>query len=489
MKFQFTENSAELPSVVLVPVCKDCTTAQIERDIRKTYQIPSSFEFDVWQPDEKDYLIVFAGDKTLYLVGITDDRKKIICSIRKTVKSNLKRLPATVGVDLSFVQDEMKDVAEDLLFGVVNGAILGKYDIHLFKSKKEKKKGFAAARTGMVVRTKIAPAKARRIAKEAADLAQTQMSIFDLVNMPANKKKPLTLAATARKLGKASGFKVQVISGSALVKKGFHAIHAVGQAGPDPAALIIMEYKPRGARTKIALVGKGVTFDTGGVSLKPPANMHLMKGDMAGAAAVLGVMDVVAKRKLPVHLIGIVAAAENNIGSRAIKPGDVINSYSGKTIEVLNTDAEGRLVLADGLAFATKHYKPDVLIDLATLTGSIVRALGKYAAGLFTNDEELSRQLIRAGRVTGERLWPMPLWKEYGDELKTDIADIKNISSSPNAGSITAAKFLEAFINDHPKWAHLDIASQMFNDNEFSKQANATGFGISLLYEFIKSAN
>ena len=213
--------------------------------------------------------------------------------------------------------------------------------------------------------------------------------------------------------------------------------------------------------------------------------MHLMKSDMGGAAAVFGAMELCAKLRLPIHLVGIVPATENSVDALAIKPSDVINSYSGKTIEIIDTDAEGRLILADGLSYMVRHYKPDVLIDLATLTGSAVRTFGYHAAGLFSNDDELAAKLYEASETCGELVWRLPLWDVYKDDIKSDVADVRNFSGRPLAGAIGAAKFLEVFTQDHPSWAHLDIAGVAFSDMEFSSQKSATAFGVRLLMEYL----
>ncbi len=490
MKTSILSPSAKVPSTVIIPLWKTQDIKTILSKIGQAYDTPETFLKAVWQGDGKEQLVVFAKHHTLFLVGLgkANDQSSITRFVRGLVYKNKKSFSTQVALDLRFAEAQNKYDAALLIAAATNGVLLGRYNNDLYKTKKPKKTGFASASAKLAILSELKGAAAKKAIQQATILAEAQLKIFDLVNKPANKKIPSTLVALARKNAKESGYKLTVFSGNQVVKKGFHALHAVGQAGPNPSAMIIMDYKPKkAAKLTVALVGKGVTFDTGGVSLKPSSNMHLMKSDMGGAAAVIGAMEVIAKLKLPIRVVGVVASAENNIGSHAIKPGDIINSYSGKTIEVLNTDAEGRLVLADGLAYANKTYKPDVMIDLATLTGSIVRAIGKQAAGLFTKNKELSDQLYTVATKTGERLWPMPLWDEYADEMKSDIADIKNLASSPNAGSITAAKFLEVFTNDHPKWAHLDIAAQAMNDNEFSNQANATAFGVHLLVAFVKS--
>jgi leucyl aminopeptidase len=267
-----------------------------------------------------------------------------------------------------------------------------------------------------------------------------------------------------------------------------HALLAVSQGSAAPPVFAILEYRYSGgpARAAVGLVGKGVTFDTGGLSIKPSTNMHLMKSDMGGAAAVFGVFAAAARLQLPVHLIGVAPMTENCVDAKAFKPSDVISSHSGKTIEIIDTDAEGRLLLADGLSYLASQYQLDAIIDLATLTGSTVRTLGYHAAALFCNNDRLSNQLFQAGMRTGERLWRFPLWDIYKEEIKSDIADVRNFSGRPIAGAIGAAKFLEAFINGHPAWAHLDIAGVAFNDSEFAAQTSATGFGIRLLLNFLE---
>jgi leucyl aminopeptidase len=234
----------------------------------------------------------------------------------------------------------------------------------------------------------------------------------------------------------------------------------------------------------VGLAGKGVTFDTGGISLKNSANLHYLKCDMAGGAAVIGTLEGAARLRLPVHLIGIVPATDNKPDGSALNPGDVINTYARITVEVEDTDAEGRLILADGLAYLKKHFNPDVMIDLATLTGASVISLGTAAAALFTNDDNLAGKLSAAADKTGEKVWRFPLWDEYNKVIDSTIADVKNYGGPP-AGAITAAKFLEKFIDGHPAWAHLDIAGVAFTDSDFAKGKSSTAYGVRLLLEYL----
>ena len=294
------------------------------------------------------------------------------------------------------------------------------------------------------------------------------------------------MADWAVESGKKNGFSTTIFDKKQCEEAGLKALLSVNDGSRHEPRFIIMEYKSPDAKTSVGLVGKGVTFDTGGISIKPSNNMHLMKSDMGGAAAVLGAMELTARLKLPIHLIGIVPSTENMVDGNATKPGDVIGSYAGKTIEVIDTDAEGRLILADGLAYMVKNFKPDTVIDLATLTGSIVAALGYNAAGMFTNSDALATHLLNAGTETGEKLWRMPMWDAYFEDMKSDVADVANLSSKPVAGSITAAKFLEFFTDKHPNWAHLDIAGVALASSELGSHRTATAYGVRLLTAFLE---
>jgi leucyl aminopeptidase len=249
-----------------------------------------------------------------------------------------------------------------------------------------------------------------------------------------------------------------------------------------------MNYKPSNFSDKtklVGLVGKGITFDTGGLNIKT-AGMVNMKCDMAGGAAVLGAMQLVASLKLDVQVTGIVPACENSVDAKSFLPSDVIGSYAGHSIEIIDTDAEGRLILADGLSYLIKNYNPDIIVDIATLTGSAVATFGCECAALFTNNDTVSKKLQQAGDAVGERLWQLPLWDAYKPDIESEIADVKNYSGKPVAGAITAAKFLEFFTENHSSWAHIDIAGVAFGDDEFAKTKHATAFGVHLLIKFIE---
>ena len=301
-----------------------------------------------------------------------------------------------------------------------------------------------------------------------------------LGNRPGNYCTPTHLADEALSIEKQSKIKTIIHEEEDMEALGMGALLSVSAGSYEPAKLIEMHYT--GAAKDVApivLVGKGVTFDTGGISLKPPGTMDEMKFDMCGAATVFGVMQAVEAMQLPINLIGIVGAVENMPGGCATKPGDVVTSMSGKTIEVLNTDAEGRLVLCDALSFAQKD-EPELMIDIATLTGACIVALGAHATGMYANRDELANGLLQAGSSTGDRAWRMPLWKEYTKQLDSPFADLGNIGG-PKAGSVTAACFLQEFVGDTP-WAHLDIAGVAWNSGA---KKGATGRPVELLLEFL----
>ena len=309
----------------------------------------------------------------------------------------------------------------------------------------------------------------------------------DLVNEPPNILYPVEFARRVKALAKL-GLKVEVLGEAEMKKQGFGALLGVGQGSERESQLVVMQWN--GARKKgnpVAFVGKGVCFDSGGLSLKPGAGMMGMKGDMGGAAAVTGTMLALATRKAKVNAVGVIGVVENMPDGGAIRPDDVLTSLSGQTIEVLNTDAEGRLVLADALTYTQRRFKPKFVIDLATLTGAIVQALGFEHAGVFSNDDKLSDRLAQAGRTTGERVWRLPLDPAYDKMIRSKIADVKNIGGA-NSGAITAAQFLKRFIEGDVPWAHLDIAGVAWQDGEHKPLIPSwgTGWGVRLLNRLVK---
>ncbi|MCK7591635.1 leucyl aminopeptidase family protein [Subsaxibacter sp. CAU 1640] len=414
------------------------------------------------------------GNK-IYLLGIGEDKDNV-----KLVEAFRKLCFETKKYWSKSIQLVGEELSEDDIRKAVTGLELGTYDIGQFKSKKEKATKFT-----------VEVSSSKNIISQLQEgklTGETVNRIKALVDAPANHKTPEFLGNWAKESSKASNYKCTVLHQDELKKQGFDAVMAVGQGSANPPVVIINEYMPKkGKKVDIGLVGKGITFDTGGLSIKSSTNLHYMKSDMGGAAVVLGVVELVAKLKLNVNIVGVVCSAENAVDSNSYRPGDVINSYSGKTIEIIDTDAEGRLVLADGLNYIIKKFKPEQVIDLATLTGSVVQTLGYFAAGMFSNNTEMSNQMSKVGYETNERVWPLPLFEDYESDLHSDVADLRNFSGKPIAGAITAAKFLEAFTEEHKSWMHLDIAGVSFGDSPYAKMKSASGYGVQLITNYIKT--
>jgi leucyl aminopeptidase len=379
-----------------------------------------------------------------------------------------------------FVESGAKDLAAAAR--IAYGARLSSYRFDQFRTK-ESKDSKPTMRT-LTLRVKGA-AVARRAFQSLDKVADGVFMTRDLVSLPPNVLFPKSFAAEAKTLT-ALGVKVEVLGEKQMAKLGMETLLAVGRGSEQESQLAIMRWDGA-ARSKqpVAFVGKGVTFDTGGISLKPGAGMEEMKWDMGGAGAVTGLMKALAGRKAKVNAVGVIGLVENMPDGRAQRPGDIVTSMSGQTIEVINTDAEGRLVLADALWYTKERFKPQFMIDLATLTGAIIIGLGHEHAGLFSNDDNLSDQLMAAGRASGEKVWRLPLDKAYDKMLDCPAADMKNIGGRP-AGSITAAQFLQRFVDDAP-WAHLDIAgvAWAYKDTPTTPKGGS-GFGVRLLDRFVQ---
>ena len=310
----------------------------------------------------------------------------------------------------------------------------------------------------------------------------------DLVSEPPNYLNPEKFVSEIKKLSKL-GLKVDVFDYSKMKKIGMNALLGVAQGSKNLPYFVTITWKPNNSKNKkpLSFIGKGVCFDTGGISLKPAKFMEDMKYDMAGAGAVVGLMKTLALRKSKSYVVGAVALVENMPGGAAQRPGDIVKSYSGKTIEVLNTDAEGRLILADAIYYIDEQYKPELIVDLATLTGAIVVSLGSEYAGLFSNNDKLSEKLIKAGEIENEKLWRFPLHKNYDKLMESKVADMQNINYSGGAGSITAAQFLQRFLKNGTPWAHLDIAGMAWTKKDLETiPTGATGYGVKLLNKFVE---
>ncbi|MCE9592885.1 MAG: leucyl aminopeptidase [Planctomycetes bacterium] len=367
---------------------------------------------------------------------------------------------------------------------LAEGALLGLYRYQTFKTKPKTTK-----------LDKLVVASGSRELRAGLERGRTSAEanafVRDLQNAPANKMRPRDLVTEAKKLAARSPrIRCKALGTSEMRRHGMGALLCVAQGSVEPPALIHLTYKPRGrAKACIALVGKGLTFDTGGISIKPAARMWDMKYDMSGGAAVLGVFHALAKLDLPLEIHGVVPASENMPGGRAIKPGDVVTAMNGLSIEVLNTDAEGRLVLCDALAYVQKTIEPDTIVDLATLTGAVVVALGHELSGMFASTERLRDQLTRAGELSGERVWPLPLLDAHKDQMKGEVADLKNINSSDSGnGSSAGAAFLAHFVGS-TEWCHLDIAGTAWGGlgRDWVGGPQGSGVGTRLLLAWLES--
>ena len=387
---------------------------------------------------------------------------------------------ATVAVDVGEgAPIDQTEAAAQLAFG----AQLRAYRFDRYKTNQKPEQRASLDR--LTVAT-AAPAAAQRAYEPLDKTASAVFFARDLVSEPSNVIYPETLAAQAATLA-GLGVSVEILDENKIRELGMNALLGVAQGSARPPRVVIMEW--HGSRDKhappLAFIGKGVTFDTGGISIKPAAGMGEMKWDMAGSAVVIGLMQLLAARKAKVNAVGVVGLVENMPSGTAQRPGDIVTSMSGQTIEVLNTDAEGRLVLADALWYCRDRYKPRLMIDLATLTGAVVVALGHHRAGLFSNNDELADQLIAAGKAVGEEVWRLPLDESYDREIDSDAADMKNIGSDRAAGSILGAQFVQRFVHD-VTWAHFDIAGVAWSSKDApTVPKGATAFGVRLLDQFV----
>ena len=424
--------------------------------------------------------------KRIVLVGLGKhsefDLEKLRAAFAKAMQHlralNLKE--AATSIDSSFLPIAKDKVAQ----AVAEGALLGLYQYAPFKTVDRENLKDVEQLT-IVAQEKDFPLIKAAVEKAQA-IARAVHFTRDLVSAPANQMTPAILAKEAAGMAIGSGISCTVFDKAGLSELGMNSLLSVASGSNEEPRFIILEYAGGEAgAAPIVLVGKGVTFDSGGICIKPSDNMEKMKSDMAGGSAVLGAIMASAELQLPLNIVGLIPAAENMPSGTALKPGDVFTSYSGKTIEVINTDAEGRLILADALAYAS-NYKPAAIIDLATLTGACVIALGDEVIGMFGTDDKLKKELQEAARETGELVWELPLWKNYQEQIKSDIADYKNHGGRP-AGAITAAAFLGKFVGDFP-WVHLDIAGPAWADKDKTYiPKGASGVGVRLLVEFLRN--
>ena len=452
------------------------------RNLKKSLSTEESFYIN-------DLLKTSELKKNILYFDVSSKKKIILISIKRNLKSsNIENLGAEFykliksfnKEEYFIISDSISVKYEDFLGYFLHGIKLKSYIFNKYKSKTDKK----------IISLNVIGVKETHSIKEKLKFKALEEGVFltrDLVSEPGNILHPDEYAKRLNGLKK-YGLKINIFDKQKLKKLGMYSLLGVGMGSVRGSYLVTMEWN--GAKNKskpLAFVGKGVTFDTGGYSLKPAKFMEDMTYDMAGSAAVVGLMKTLAIRKANINVVGVVGLVENMISGIAQRPGDIVKSYSGKTIEVLNTDAEGRLVLADAISFTEKKFKPKFIVDLATLTGAIIVSLGSEYAGLFSNDDNLSKQIIKAGEKVEEKLWRMPLHKNYDKLINSKNADMQNINYVGGAGSTTAAQFLQRFILNKTPWAHLDIAGMAFSKYGGSlNSSGATGFGVRLLNQLIE---
>jgi len=412
--------------------------------------------------------------KSIAIAGLGSRATAGAAAVRRAAGLAGRRLADRSTIASTLHLDVERD-GKEVAAASVEGLLLGSYRFTGYKSDPRPSK----------IQEILLPGGGSEAIARGAAFADATTLARDLTNEPSSTLTPSALAPRAQEVADVAGLECTIYDEERLGAEGFGGLLAVGRGSVQPPRLITLHHKPADAAGRVVLVGKGITFDSGGLSLKDPRGMETMKTDMGGAAAVLGAMSVLGRLNSRVEVVALVASSENMPGGNALRPGDVITHYGGKTTEVLNTDAEGRLVLADALALASED-PPDAIVDVATLTGSIHIALGNRIAGLFTNDDGLGDELASAGERAGEKVWRMPMTEEFKSELVSDVADQKNVGSRWG-GSITAATFLAEFVGKDIPWAHLDIAGTARSESDYDDiPKGATGFGTRLLLEWIE---
>ena len=436
----------------------------------------------------------FAGKKNetllLYTHGRIEAPRVLVVGLGKKEAFDAEGARQAAGTAAGKLQDLGVEKAATILHGAgeagldvevaaqaaAEASTLSCYRFDGYRSRKRKTSRLRSLAIVEFDQSKLAAA--RRGTRAGRAIAAAVAVARDLANQPGNTATPTYLASAARRIARSRSLRCQVIDETGMRRLGMGALLGVTRGSSEPARFIVLEHNSSRGGRPLVFVGKGVTFDSGGISLKPGDRMADMKFDMSGAAAVIGAMQAVSDLDLPHRIVGLVPATENLPGGRAVKPGDVLKTITGKTIEIDNTDAEGRLILADALGYA-RRLKPAAIVDLATLTGACVVALGSHAAGMLGNDDELKERVLKAGDETGERVWPLPLWPEYRDQIKSGVADMKN-TGGRSGGAITAAALLQEFV-DSP-WVHLDIAGTAWTTRARPYiPKGGVGFGVRLL--------
>jgi len=474
MKINFTKvaDFSALKNSVAVLVL---TQEQVKKSNLKPVKFAKE-NFDFEGKNNQTHLIS-NNEKPLLIVGAGASEKFDDLAAQKVGSRIVAALNASKIKDATVFFDNKN------LANIAFGAVLQSYRFNKYFEDKKKDKVLRVESLSLAVSDVV---KTQKEYEPLKILADNIFFVRDLVSEPSNILNPESYAEICKTLKK-DGLEVEVLGEAQMKKLGMGSLLGVGQGSAKESQLVILKWNGgKKGDAPLAFVGKGVTFDTGGISIKPSANMEDMKTDMAGSAVVVGLLRNLAQRKAKVNVVGVIGLVENMPSGTAQRPGDVVKSMSGQTIEVINTDAEGRLVLADALHYTNTKFKPKFIVDLATLTGAIIVALADVYAGLFSNDNDLAKKIMDCGTSTGERAWQLPLGEEYDEMINSDIADMKNVGSGRGAGSTTAAQFLQRFVGK-TKWAHLDIAGVAWRGKgDAMAIKGASGYGVRLLNELVK---
>lgn len=501
LKAEYRTAKSLQAEILAIFVFQDIATFQRQiKELKDSYpSVATSFKSSTFAGKSGETLLLFPSDskvKKLLLVGLGKANSLTLEHLRRaaaTASQEGNRLRATT---LSLLEpdheaftlhDELADgPVYHVTCGLSEGAALALYRFDKYISSRDNR--ITVKEVRLITLHKKRLVHARQGVRRASIVCNGTILARDLQNAPGNEIYPESLAAIARRTGKDAGFRVRIFNESQIRRLRMGGLLGVSMGSSKPPRFVVMEHnRASRSRATVVLVGKGVTFDAGGISIKPAANMAEMKMDMSGAAAVIGTMQAAARLKLPLHVVGLVPATENLLGGSALKPGDILRHHNGKTSEIDNTDAEGRLILADALSYASK-FKPDLVIDLATLTGACVVALGHVATGMMGNDQTYMDRLTQSGSRTYERVWQLPLFEEYERLIRSDVADVKNVGGRWG-GAITAALFLKKFIGEYP-WIHLDIAGTAITEESFHYiPKGGSGVGVRLLIDFLSQWN
>ena len=474
---------------LIIPVCED---KDIHDDATLLMLIRKIKELKEFKGEKGDLLTFYnpADIKVvrLMVMGLGKLEKLNMETLRamagKAVKESIKKEQSQIMIAVP-AAEKIHLTIQEALEALMEGACLGN---HIFDKYKKEKKHKPLKEIHLLVPPGVAKTH-RQLPERIQTVCRGTILAREWVSTPPNDKVPGTFSKSIAGPARKAKLKVTVWGEKELSQKKFGAVLAVAAGSQNKPRMVILEHRPKGAKKTVVLVGKGVTFDSGGINLKPTASLEDMKLDMSGAAAVAATLITVSKLKSKIRVVGIIPIVENMPSGNATRPGDIIKSYQGKTIEIGNTDAEGRLILIDALAYGAKTYKPDALIDLATLTGACVVALGEKIAGVFSFDDQLAEAVLLSGAKTDERCWRMPLPEDYKELLKSDFADLNNMSHTRYGGAITAALFLSEFVGD-TRWAHIDIAGPAYSKKESAYcGAGGTGFGVRLLCDLLENCD